>query len=397
MNAINQEMITQAWEESQSYSFSRICHITSMHDWDDDRIFQRACAGLARKGFEVHLVAMAGPDQEIAEFQKLGVTVHLVPRLQGVSRRWKGSRAVVKLAASLNADIYQFHDPDLLPHINPLKSGKSALVYDIHENYAGRFADWGLPAFLGSWFRKYELTKINGLDGITVVSSSMKHLFSGSNTPVEITRNSTDIERLRGINLNYHVEKNHIEIITSGSHSHARNCLQTVQSIPHLNALSQTKVRFRFAGRYLQSIEEEMRQVSLADETSEQLILDGMLPWEENFSRLAAADVGCVFYEDNPNNRVGIPNRLFEYMYCGLPVAVSDFPELRNIVESADCGVVVNSEDPSDIARGLAQIIADPQRARQMGANGKKAIEEVYGYHVDLENLVKFYQRIYPG
>lgn len=368
-----------------------------MHDWDDDRIFQRACAGLARKGFEVHLVAMARPDQEVNQFQKLGVTVHLAPYLQGIFRRWKGSRDVVRLAASLKADIYQFHDPDLLPHINRLKSNKAAVIYDIHENYAGRFSAWGLPSFLGSWFRKYELYKINRLQGITVVSSSMKQLFKDSGTPAEITRNSTDIERLRGINLNHEVVKDYVEIITSGSHSHARNCLQTVQAIAHLNQLTNEKVKFRFAGRYLQGIEEDMRQAATADNTNNQLIIDGMLPWEQNFSRLAVADVGCVFYEDNPNNRVGIPNRLFEYMYCGLPVVVSDFPELRNIVESADCGVVVNSEDPQDIARGLAQIVTNREKASQMGANGKKAIEEVYGYHIDLDNLISFYQRVYLG
>lgn len=396
MNAKNNKVLIRQAKNSKDLKFSRICHLTSMHDWEDDRIFQRACTGLARKGFDVHLVAMARPDQEPAEFQKFGVTIHLVPHLQGISRRWKGSRNVVRRAASVNADIYQFHDPDLLPHIGQLKSGKAAVVYDIHENYAGRFSDWGLPSFLGTLYRKYELFKINRLHGITVVSSSMKELFNDSDTPVEITRNSTDLERLRGIKLDHMRRKDHLEIITSGSHSHARNCLQTVQAIVHLNQLTNEMIRFRFVGRYLQGIDKEMRQKADADKTSDQLILDGMLPWEQNFSRLASADIGCVFYEDNPNNRVGIPNRLFEYMYCGLPVAVSDFPELRNIVQSAECGVVVNSEDPLDIARGLAQIITDPEKARQMGANGKKAIEEVYGYHVDLDNLVKFYQQIYP-
>ena len=35
----------------------KICHLTSMHDWDDDRIFQRACVGLAREGHNVILIA----------------------------------------------------------------------------------------------------------------------------------------------------------------------------------------------------------------------------------------------------------------------------------------------------------------------------------------------------
>ncbi|MAN03341.1 MAG: hypothetical protein CMI35_09690 [Owenweeksia sp.] len=367
-----------------------------MHDWQDDRIFQRACAGLARLGHEVHLVAVCEEDQKPGKFESLKVTVHLLPHRSGRKRRWNGSKDVIKAAVHLQAEVYEFHDPDLLPHIGLLKKKVpgSAVIYDIHENYAGRFANWGLPAFLGDIFRSYEKKVINGLDGITVVSESMSSLFKGVRTPVEITRNSTDIERLRGIELPEPDADSAPVIVTSGSHSHARNCLQTVKALPYLVQDLTVNPVMQFVGRYLDNMDQEMEEQAKADGTSDYLKIDGMMPWEENFKRIAKAYCGCVFYEDNPNNRVGIPNRLFEYMYCGIPVVVSDFPELKKVVTQAQCGVVVNSEDPRDIARGLEELLSDPEKAREMGRKGRQAMEGTYGYHVDLEILENFYYKL---
>lgn len=365
-----------------------------MHDWQDDRIFQRACVGMARFGHEVHLVAIKDEDSKESEFISRGVHIHLTPRRQGWKRRWFCSIDVINKAIELNADIYHFHDPDLLPHVNKLKKNcpKSAVIYDIHENYAGRFADWGLPAFLGNWFRRYEIRKINSIDGITVVSESMKGLFKDAKVPVEVTRNSADLHRLKEINFDEKTEDGGAPVIvTSGSHSHARNCLQTVQAIPFTKGPNDIKPIFQFVGRYMGNIKDEMIEQSKKDSTEDQLQLDGMIPWDENFKRIARAFCGCVFYEDNPNNRVGVPNRLFEYMYCGLPVVVSNFPELKAIVDDADCGLIVDSEDPKSIGQALSTLLSDPVRSKQMGENGKEALAKKYGYHVDLEKLNAFY------
>ena len=374
----------------------KIAHLSSMHEWDDDRIFQRACVGLARLGHELHFVGLKPEKQPFDKQEYLGVSLHLQNRKSGWKRRWYSSKEVVLKAITLNCDVYQFHDPDLLPHIGLIQKARpnAVLVYDIHENYAGRFSNWGLPSFLGNWFRAYEKSKLKKINGFTVVSESMKSLFQGVKTPVEITRNSTDIQRLRDLDFSNQVKSDKSIVITSGTHSHARNCLQTVAAMKFMPKEVLSETEFQFVGRYIDGIEKELLAQAKADETDTFLKLDGMAPWEENFQRLAKAYCGCVFYADNPNNRVGIPNRLFEYMYCGLPVVASNFPELRNVIEKAKCGLVVDSEDPKEIAKGLTTLLSKPELASEMGRNGKKAMEEVFGYHIDLQNLEKFYYRL---
>ena len=138
-----------------------------------------------------------------------------------------------------------------------------------------------------------------------------------------------------------------------------------------------------------------MKEQAIADGTTKYLKIEGMLSWEDNFRRTAKAFLGCVFYADNSNNRVGIPNRLFEYMYCGIPVVATDFPELRNIINKTCCGILVNSEDPKDIANAFEYLLLHPEEAQAMGARGKQAINTDYGFHIDLKRLEDFYKTIF--
>lgn len=362
-----------------------------MHSWDDDRIFQRACLGLAAAGHDVHLVVTRPevvPDSE-------GVTFHWITPRSGFKRRWFSSKEAVKKAISIRADVYHFHDPDLLPHIDNIKLAlpSSKVVYDIHENYTARFMAWGLPSFVGTAFRWYERRVISRIDGFSVVSDAMRVLFEGVNTPSVIIRNTADVNRLSSLDFSAVMPFEVPTIYTSGTNSHSRHCLQSVQALRYLIADS-VDFCMMFAGKYLDGIDAELRAAAREGGTIDKLILEGMLPWEQNFLRTARAFCGCVFYADNANNRVGIPNRLFEYMFCGIPVVVSDFPELRNIVEKVGCGVIVNSESPESIAEGFRFLLSDHSRAKEMGARGKRAMETEYGYHVDLKATIEFYHSL---
>lgn len=53
----------------------------------------------------------------------------------------------------------------------------------------------------------------------------------------------------------------------------------------------------------------------------------------------ADADVGMSLIEDVClSYRLCLPNKLFEYVACGVPAVVSDFPEMGRFVDQYDCG-----------------------------------------------------------
>jgi len=70
-------------------------------------------------------------------------------------------------------------------------------------------------------------------------------------------------------------------------------------------------------------------------------------------------------------------NKLFEYLMAGLPVVVSDFPEMRRIVEEYEVGIVVNPDDLADIAGAVKRLISDRtlyQRLRRNALDSAKTL-----------------------
>lgn len=62
---------------------------------------------------------------------------------------------------------------------------------------------------------------------------------------------------------------------------------------------------------------------------------------EEYLNFTASADVGISFIEDiSLSDRYCLPNKLFEYMLCGLPIICSNLPEMKKLVEEYSIGVV---------------------------------------------------------
>jgi glycosyltransferase involved in cell wall biosynthesis len=74
------------------------------------------------------------------------------------------------------------------------------------------------------------------------------------------------------------------------------------------------------------------------------------------------------------------PLKLYESMACGVPVICSDTPGQAEYVRAAQAGIVVPPEDPVAVADAAAELAADPERARRMGARGREAVEREYSW-----------------
>lgn len=76
---------------------------------------------------------------------------------------------------------------------------------------------------------------------------------------------------------------------------------------------------------------------------------------------LTTADVGVHPLERCClNHELALPNKLFDYIFASLPVAVSDLPEMRGLVDAHRLGTVF---DPRD-AQGVAEAIVAAARQR---------------------------------
>jgi hypothetical protein len=110
-----------------------VCHLTSVHPRFDARIFLKECRSLSHK-YRVSLVVADGKGDETKE----GVDIYDV----GVSaygrlgRMTLTTRRILKKAKELNAELYHFHDPELIPIGLKLKKWGKKVIFDSHEPYS---------------------------------------------------------------------------------------------------------------------------------------------------------------------------------------------------------------------------------------------------------------------
>jgi len=93
-------------------------------------------------------------------------------------------------------------------------------------------------------------------------------------------------------------------------------------------------------------------------------VLDAVPP-EELASCTISATVGLMPYQPvSQNNFLALPNKIFEYTAAGVPIVVSDFPELRRVAVDAGCGDVYDPFDPGSLAAALRRVL-EPMRYLQ--------------------------------
>lgn len=369
----------------------KICYVTSMHDWNDDRIFERAAWGLAQKGHEVTLIAPAERDFEVD-----GITVLSIRIRSRFQKHLKGPSDAFNRMKEVDADVYHFFNPNMMWVMRKWAKKGRLVFFDIHENYESRVDALPLPSFIRSFlvrrYRSIENRLCSSFAGLTVVTESMKQKVSSANVPTLIVGNVPFLKRLENVKLAEKKEDNPV-IITSGTHSMARNCMSTVEALPLIEK-EIPAIEMKFVGKFQPpSLEEALKKRAKELGVSDKLTTEGMLPWLENFKRVSKAHVGCVFYDDNLNNRVTLPNRLYEYMYCGLAVLGENFPEVKKVIEDADSGRVVNSSDPRDIAEKAIELLKNSAEISRCMQNAEKAIVNNHNFEKALEDLESFYSR----
>ncbi len=367
----------------------KICFVTSMHEWNDDRIFERAAVGLVSLGHEVIFVAPADKDMESE-----GVFIKAIPRRRRFKKHILSPREAFIRMKKVEADIYHFYNPNMMWLMRGWAKKGHAVFIDIHENYEARVNSLPLPAGMRAigvrCYRRLENWFCSYYNGVTVVTKTMATKLASSGTAILVVDNVPYLKRLEQVQLAKNKDSRPT-IITSGSHSEARNCMKAVEALP-LIAKEVPDVKMKFVGRF-QPASYEQDLINKANElgVSANFETEGMMPWLANFKRISTAHVGCVFYNDNLNNRATLPNRLYEYMYVGLAVLGEDFPEVRNVLFKNQCGSVVNSQDSKDIADKAIHLIKNPAQLMDYSRNARKGILETHNFEKVLVELERFY------
>jgi glycosyltransferase involved in cell wall biosynthesis len=371
----------------------KITHLTSVHPPDDNRVF-KMCKSIARTGRQVSYVVPAERDSLVE-----GVAIKAVSQ---VSARWKRmlwtTWRVYRRAVQERSDIYQFHDPELIPAALALRFlGKAEVIYDIHENVPEQILSKDyiprvLRKLVSAAYDHFERYCARRLSAIVTANEDINERFLDMADRVVAIHNYADNDEFRDIpETDESRYKGGVVFHCAASERTSFPAvLSALESLPmdlpiKLKLTGCTVSEARTAAEWVQR--SPCRRIEVL----------GLLSREELAKVFSQCAVSIVLY-DEPRNHSNIrSNRFYESLAAAAPVITPNFPEWRTAVESIGCGLTVSPTDPQAIADALVYLLTHPSEAAAMGQRGRRAFLKKFDWTRENERLLQLYEMLVPA
>ena len=364
----------------------KVCHFTSVHHRYDTRIFIKQCKSLVKADFDVNLIVADGKGDEVSQ----GISVFDVGKasnnrfIRFFNTGWKVYRAAIKQ----RAQIYHFHDPELIFFALLLRLTGRSVIYDVHEDLPRQIVSNKpyIPNSISKVFASIAETIENvcakKMSAIVTVTPYIADRFRDRCKHVEVLYNFP-INDLDSSFPNWS-DKNK-EVCYVGSLSKVRGVVELVQSLELNN------VKLNLGGTFN---DEGLKKNVTSMHSWNNVNYFGYVNREQLDGILKKSMVGVVTLYPTESYRFAIPVKLFEYMRAGIPVIISDIPLWKRMVEQANCGLVVNPKDPAAISDAVQKLINNPEKAEEMGRNGWEVVRERYNWTNEEKKLFNLYEKL---
>lgn len=302
--------------------------------------------------------------------------------------------AIRKFVIEFNPDVIHANDLETLPAATSFaRTCSSKIVYDSHEIAIEEYPDQRLGCKL--WRKFQERRLIHRADKILTPSEGVSEYLVkryGVETPTAIY-NSPKTKHpeliMLGIRSTLGLSEDTPLIVFTGKLRLDRGM------IPMLTALSLCD-GFHLARVGPSDDELDFNTLGLAKKLniSERLHLLPAVSPKQVSPFIATADLAVICNLNlSVNFNVGMPNKLFEATFAGLPLAVADLTGIRSFIEKYSLGMVMDQTDPEDIARTFKAVYRD--RAMLAPSGDRLAeLSRIYGWEAQAAILIKLYNDI---
>ena len=361
-----------------------ICHVTTAHARTSSRIFDKFCKSAEEDGYNVtYLVADGGQNETLDN-----IDIIALPKAKNRLFRFFIMPFLMALKARrINADIYQLHDPELLLSALLFRKKQKVVLFDFHEDYPLQLLNRDYLKFgvkkITAWLVKcIQFFVSKRLDGVITATSTIGQKFLNRGIPTQVIRNMPKSEFFAREYVDWAERKNWI--VHVGTLTKDRGIEELVDALPLMKQEARLKLCGIFSDpQFLAHLKEK--------EGWKYVDYLGFL------DRIAVAEIvshskaGMVTLHPARNYMEALPIKLFEYMSLGTPVICSDFPIWAEIVNNADCGILVNPQNVKEIALAADELLSNSGQADLFGKSGRKAVISQLNWNAEKDKASKFY------
>ncbi len=361
-----------------------ICHFTTVHPRDDGRVFFKQCVYAANAGYKVTLVVADGKGDALSH----GVNIIDIGKTSGgrIQRITNSTKSMFERVSKIDADIYQFHDPELLSTGEKLKRLNKRVVYDSHEDVPRQilYKTWLGPMILRRIFAKaynrFEKRKVRKFDGLISVIDEITDQFQCSS---KITiKNFPIIQHL--IDARLPVSARKPQLVYVGSITKPRGVLDYIHALEWIPE----PYRLLLIGRFIpEQLLDECKRIP----GWKRVDYLGYKTLDELSQLLGGAKIGLSVLHAEQNYLQSLPTKGFEYMAAGLPLVMSDFAYWEPYFDG--CALRITPAQAKLIASSINQLIENTDLYEKLALRSIQRCEE-FSWEGQFKLLDEFYQKI---
>ena len=379
----------------------KVVHIVLNPFTQDSRVI-RECKSLSKIGYDITVIAYWLEGLNVEEREN----GYKIIRIPIVTKSWSKNPIIqiikyleflirsLFIIKKIKPDICHGHNPDgLLIGYFAKYFLKSKLIYDSHELWSDSIHLKEEKKILFKIGRKIEKILIKYAEVVIAVNKSISDIISKENHVQSITviRNMPHA----------------IECVTPFTKKELGfpDCNFNIIYIGNIKRGRGIEVMIKLMERVHKNIglvlmgndcafKRDMEELSKTKKLESRIRFIKSVPPNQIISVCKLADVGIAPIQNLCKSYyLSLPNKIFEYIHAELPVLVSDFPEMKSIVDIYSVGEVFNVDEPSSIIGVINNYFDNPEKIISYKQNCLKA-SKVLNWGNEEKQLFNLYNQL---
>jgi glycosyltransferase involved in cell wall biosynthesis len=271
-------------------------------------------------------------------------------------------------------------------------------VLDLHENYPYLIKDAhhtqkGFGRILSDYKKwiTFEKNIVKSFKNIITVVEEMKERMLVFDNRTEVYHvyqnviNSEDIPNYSSPN-----NRDSLELIYVGGITPARGIQTVINAISLIPSEIQISLNIYGKGIYQDHLKNMVTNLNLSDKVH----FKGFIDQSDVIKTIQDHDIALIPHYRSIQNNNSSPNKLFQYMSTGRAVISSNCDSIERVIKGSGAGITYSDKNSQELSKALIELSENPERVREMGEKGFKAVKEKFNTTIEGQKLSDFYKKL---